>query len=872
MRKIIHLILIFLLLVPCSVLQASHQPEFSTAGFFELPNSGREVFSMNPAWRFYKGSVAGAEAISFDDTEWAVVSLPNGIEYLPTEASGCINYQGEVWYRKHFTPADALKGKKLFLHFEAIMGKSKVFVNGRLIKEHFGGYLPVVVDVTDALKWGEDNVIAVWADNSDDPSYPPGKAQDILDFTYFGGIYRDCWLVAHNPVFITDPNFEDEVAGGGLFVAYDKVSDASAEVLLKAHLRNDSRKTFTGVVEYELQQPDGTQVAFLNDKIQVRPGKAVTSKDKITVKNPLLWSPETPTLYNLIVRIRDHEGKVVDGYRRRIGIRSVEFKGKDGFWLNGKPYEEPLIGANRHQDFAVVGNAVPNSIHWRDAKKLRDAGMKVIRNAHCPQDPAFMDACDELGLFVIVNTPGWQFWNDAPEFAQRVYSDIRNLVRRDRNHACVWLWEPILNETWYPDDFAKKTRELVDQEYPYPYCYSGFDGKAWGDPNADPKITYFTREWGDNVDDWSSHNSPSRVARNWGEQPMLIQARHYANPTYTYTCYDALYRTPRQHVGGCLWHSFDHQRGYHPDPFYGGLMDVFRQPKYSYYMFKAQRSPEKQERLFETGPMVYIAHEMTPFSSKDVTVYSNCEEVRLTFMRDGKVSTYSKPLTEAGMPSPVITFPDVYDFQMDKAMSRKKKQEDVLLLAEGLIDGKVVATHEVHPARRPEKLLLWTDNEGVNLKADGSDFVTVVAAVADKNGNIKRLNNYYVKFHVEGEGRLLGDASILANPAPVKWGTAPVLIQSTLKPGKIKVIASVLFEGSQMPTSAVLELESVLTEHPLLYSEKEAVLISIASATGLGGTTVKSAAELEQERLQKEQNMQKLKEVEQQQEDFGEKK
>lgn len=257
--------------------------------------------------------------------------------------------------------------------------------------------------------------------------------------------------------------------------------------------------------------------------------------------------------------------------------------------------------------------------------------------------------------------------------------------------------------------------------------------------------------------------------------------------------------------------------------------------------------PRNRNAFFETGPMVYIAHEMTPFSSKDVTVYSNCEEVRLTFMRDGKVSTYSKPLTEAGMPSPLITFPDVYDFQMDKAMSRKKKQEDVLLLAEGLIDGKVVATHEVHPARRPEKLLLWIDNEGVNLKADGSDFVTVVAAVADKNGNIKRLNNYYVKFHVEGEGRLLGDASILANPAPVKWGTAPVLIQSTLKPGKIKVIASVLFEGSQMPTSAVLELESVLTEHPLLYSEKEAVLISSASATGLGGTTVKSAAELEQE-------------------------
>ena len=890
MKRIIHFILIALFLIPCCAVRASHQPEFSTAGFFQLPNSGREVFSMNPAWRFHKGAIAGAEAANFNDAEWTVVSLPNGIEYLPTEASGCINYQGEVWYRKHFSPADALKGKKLFLHFEAIMGKSKVFVNGKLLTEHFGGYLPVVVDVSDALNWGEDNVIAVWTDNSDDKTYPPGKAQDVLDFTYFGGIYRDCWLIAHNPVFITDPNFENEVAGGGLFVAYDKVSDASAEVLLTAHVRNDSRKAFTGVVEYELQQPDGTQVAFLNDKVQVRPGKAITSKDKITVKNPMLWSPETPTLYNLIVRIRDREGNVVDGYRRRIGIRSVEFKGKDGFWLNGKPYESPLIGANRHQDFAVVGNAVANSIHWRDAKKLRDAGMKVIRNAHCPQDPAFMDACDELGLFVIVNTPGWQFWNDAPEFAQRVYSDIRNLVRRDRNHACVWMWEPILNETWYPEDFAKNTRDIVDQEYPYPYCYSGcdsgargrehfpvlfthpsFDGKSWGDKDADPKITYFTREWGDNVDDWSSHNSPSRVARNWGEQPMLIQAQHYANPSYTYTCYDALYRTPRQHVGGCLWHSFDHQRGYHHDPFYGGLMDVFRQPKYSYYMFKAQRSPRKEERLFETGPVVYIAHEMTPFSGKDVTVYSNCDEVRLTFLKDGKTYTYNKPVVKEGMPSPVITFPDVYDFMVDKAMSRKKKQDEVLLRAEGLIDGKVVATHEVHPARRPEKVLLWVDNENVNLKADGSDFVTVVAAIADKSGNIKRLNNYYVKFHVEGEGRILGDAGILANPAPVKWGTAPVLIQSTLKPGKIKVTASVLFEGSQMPVSAVLELESYPAAHPLVYSEKDAVLIAGSSSLQSAGTSAKSAVELEQERILKVQNAQRLKEVEQQQEDFGEK-
>ena len=869
----------------------TYRPETSVAGFIPLPDCGRQVYNFNPGWRFFKGDICGAESVDFDDCSWTIVSTPHTVELMPAEASGCRNYQGPAWYRKHFVLPAETKGKQVLLHFEAAMGKQILYLNGKRIQEHIGGYLPFTLDLTaNGVQAGDSCLLAVFVDNSNDKSFPPGKPQYTLDFAYHGGIYRDVWMIAKSPVSITDAIESQTIAGGGVFVHFDKISEKSAQVYVNTELQNKDQHSETVTVETALTDTDGKVIRRASGKLFLKPGEKKTIRQQIEIKNPKLWSPDSPYLYRVQSRVKKGN-QSIDGGITRIGIRQAEFRGKDGFWLNGRPYKEPLIGANRHQDFAVVGNAVPNSIHWRDAKKLRDAGMKVIRNAHCPQDPAFMDACDELGLFVIVNTPGWQFWNDAPEFARRVYSDIRNLVRRDRNHACVWLWEPILNETWYPDDFAKKTRELVDQEYPYPYCYSGcdsgargkeyfpvlfthpsFDGKAWGDPNADPKITYFTREWGDNVDDWSSHNSPSRVARNWGEQPMLIQARHYANPTYTYTCYDALYRTPRQHVGGCLWHSFDHQRGYHPDPFYGGLMDVFRQPKYSYYMFKAQRSPEKQERLFETGPMVYIAHEMTPFSSKDVTVYSNCEEVRLTFMRDGKVSTYSKPLTEAGMPSPVITFPDVYDFQMDKAMSRKKKQEDVLLLAEGLIDGKVVATHEVHPARRPEKLLLWIDNEGVNLKADGSDFVTVVAAVADKNGNIKRLNNYYVKFHVEGEGRLLGDASILANPAPVKWGTAPVLIQSTLKPGKIKVIASVLFEGSQMPTSAVLELESVLTEHPLLYSEKEAVLISSASATGLGGTTVKSAAELEQEWLQKEQNMQKLKEVEQQQEDFGEKK
>lgn len=862
------------------------QPEYSTAGFFELPNTGRTVYSMNPAWRMYKGHLEGVEQPDFNDKEWDLVSLPDGIEYVPSEASGCVNYQGEVWYRKHFTPEETWKGKQLFLHFEAIMGKAKVWINGTLVNEHYGGFLPVIANVTEYLNYEEDNVIAVWADNSNDPSYPPGKPQDMLDFTYSGGIYRDCWMIVHNNVFITDPNYENEIAGGGLFVSFGHISQSQAEIRLDAHVRNSSNTYFSGKIEYQLFDKDNRRVCQASKAFSVSKGKARNTSLTIKVEKPELWEPDSPYLYQLHVLLKDKSGHIVDGYRKRIGIRSIEFKGKDGFWLNGKPYPYPLIGANRHQDFAIIGNALSNSLHWRDAKKLRDAGLRVIRNAHYPQDPAFMDACDELGLFVIVNTPGWQFWNKEPIFAQRVYSDIRNMVRRDRNHPSVWMWEPILNETWYPEDFAKNVVDILHEEYPYPYCYAGCDvtakgheyfpihfthplngaGGAFNTSKMNPKISYFTREWGDNVDDWNSHNSPSRVNRAWGEIPMQVQAQGYAKTDYKYTCYDVLYRNTRQHMGGCLWHSFDHQRGYHPDPFYGGIMDAFRQPKLSYYMFCAQRPVEKNNRLIaENGPMVYIANAMTPFSPKDVTVYSNCDEVRLTYCKNGKQFIYKKEKTDEGMPSPIITFKDVWDVMYDKQLARKNKHEESYLLAEGIVDGEVVATHKVMPARRPSKIILWADNEGTETIADGSDLITVIAAIADENGNIKRLNNYHIKFEIEGPGELVASKETFTNPREVQWGTAPILVRAKAQTGNIKVKASVVPNGTHTPMPAELIIPTTKAIHPLIADEDE---LNLQLKTHRNQQNLSSYDHGQSSDEARKQSQMRLKEVEKQQSDF----
>ena len=180
--------------------------EISVAGLFPLEGSGRVIYDFNAGWRFHRGDAEGAAAADFDDSAWEIVSTPHTAELVPAEASGCRNYQGPVWYRKHFTvPADCA-GREAVLHFEGIMGRQRFYVNGELVREHLGGYLPVTISLTDAgVRAGDACVVAVLADNSNDKSYPPGKPQYTLDFAYHGGIYRDVWLIGRAEVAVTEP-------------------------------------------------------------------------------------------------------------------------------------------------------------------------------------------------------------------------------------------------------------------------------------------------------------------------------------------------------------------------------------------------------------------------------------------------------------------------------------------------------------------------------------------------------------------------------------------------------------------------------------------------------------------------------------------
>ena len=476
-KSILTTLLITLITLPClSATPGSGVIDNSVAGLFPLEKSGRLVWNFNAGWRFHLGDITGAEAVNYDDKAWEVVSTPHSVQLMPAEASGCRNYQGIAWYRKHFTLPKETAGRDVILHFEAIMGKQTIYVNGREVMKHEGGYLPITLNLTAlGCTAGNDIIVAVKADNSDDKTYPPGKKQMTLDFAYHGGIYRDVWLIAKSKVAITDAVEENKVAGGGIFVQYDNISDKRADVYVNTEVRNNDNRPRTITVEQALSAPaQSVAVSQHQTKVNLNPGETRTVTQHFTVKNPQLWSPETPCLYNLTTRIR--EGKQsLDGGITKIGIRSFEFVRTDdaqgrkpGFYLNGQRYHQ-LVGANRHQDFAYVGNALPNSQQWRDAKRLRDAGFTIIRTAHYPQDPSFMDACDELGLFIIVATPGWQYWNKDKGWDEKVHQNTRSIIRRDRNHPCVLMWEPILNETRYPEEFALQALQITKDEYPYPY-------------------------------------------------------------------------------------------------------------------------------------------------------------------------------------------------------------------------------------------------------------------------------------------------------------------------------------------------------------------------------------------------------------------
>jgi beta-galactosidase len=768
----------------------------------------RLIFSFNQDWRFYRED-AGLPTIpvapdnrltDLNLAAWESVNLPHTVRLEPLNASGGRNFQGTCWYSKQFTADPQWKERVVSLKFQGAMQVADVWLNSQHLMTNDCGYLPFSLDVTQALRYDDGNVLTLRLNNADNPEVPPGKPQNALDFTYFGGLYRSVDLTVTDLVHITDPILRDRPAGGGVFVTIPTIAAGRAAVAIKTELANRSGADHSCLLRQELYAPGGKLVSTKERNLSIRAGEYQTFAQELEVSHPLLWHPEHPHLYLLHTSVL-REGKVLDDQYTRVGIKRIAFDRKTGLSINGEHFFS--IGANRHQDHPYVGYALPASAHYKDVKKLRDAGFTSYRS-HYPQDPAFMDACDELGVLAIVSNPGWQFMGDSI-FQQRVYRNARRMVRRDRNHASVLLWEAEMNES-DNSSVAAELYRIIHEEYPGDQAFTagnrirktvpGFT--AWDVQYSDNhgQRPEWYREWGDLVDNWTDQQGPNRIARGWGEAPMLSQANIH------FEMMDRIYAAQQQPVtddrprqsGAGLWAGIDAYRGYHHQPFLGGPLDLFRIPKFDYYMFQSQRPPVLSQELpnVDTGPMVFIASFATWQSSRSVLIFSNCEQVRL--VQNGKEIATQAPESGHSLPHPWFKF-NVARFSQGRSMlfgtnAAGPDTEFGELRAEGLIGGKVAATHVQLAPGVPAQILLTVDHCGRDLIADGSDWLRVYARVCDARGATHPYADDLISFSVSGEARVIGDASIGANPVRAEAGIATALIQATTRPGTITVKAS----------------------------------------------------------------------------------
>ncbi|WP_224994247.1 glycoside hydrolase family 2 protein [Cesiribacter sp. SM1] len=747
----------------------------------------------NKGWEFVKtaDTVVSPQLFSKtsqDTNDWQQVSLPHTAQLEPLVITG-EQWQGNAFYRKFFTLPPSQQGKHIAILLEAAMHEADVYLNGAPISSHVGGYLPFEIILTDRLKWGEENVLLIRLNNEDNPHIPPGKPMKDLDFNYFSGLYRNAWLVVKDKLHIPDAVSANRTAGGGVLVHYTDVSKEAANVHVQTEVLNNYDVPKSAQLRLTLLDTAGRQVAqYLAAEQSVNQRDYGTFKQILAVQNPQLWSPKSPYLYTLAVEVLNG-GQPVDREELKIGIRSIRFTA-DAFILNGE--ELKIRGTNRHQEYPYIGYALSDGARYRDAWKIKEAGFNFVRLSHYPQAPAFLRACDELGLLVMDAIPGWQFFG-GEAFQANALQDIRDMVRRDRNHPSVILWEASLNESGMDRAFMEKAHAIVHEELPFPEVYtSGWLDEAfdvfiparqhakpphyWNRYNKNKPLLiaeygdweYYAQNAGFNqkaFNDLKEEERTSRQLRGHGEKRLAQQALNYQEALNS--------NLQGKAVGDANWLMFDYNRGYAPDIEASGIMDIFRLPKFAYYFYKSQAGPEPDMRGFG-GPIIFIANYWTTESPTEVVVYSNTEEVAL-YLNDQLVAR-QKPDRNAfstHLPHPPFTF-SVSAFVPGS------------LKAVGYLQGqKVVETVATTPAK-PHAISLRYDRSGKDLEAGTNDVVFVYASVVDRAGTVVPEATNVIRFAVEaGDGKLIG-----LNPMPAEAGIATILLKAGKKEGDIRINAT----------------------------------------------------------------------------------
>ena len=417
--------------------------------------------TINAGWKFLIKETANIEDLPEVD-EWSTVNIPhtwNNIDAFDDD-DGYLRTIG--WYQKTIFLPDTDQNM-VFLKFEGAYQWSKVYVNGEFAGEHKGGYTAFTLNISKFIKLDAQNTILVQVDSRHNSGIPPLSG----DFTFYGGIYRDVQLIR------TGAYHFDRLDGStkGVYINGSKVSERSATLAVNTKVRNHKTKTGKLTVRTLLFAPGGQQIAKTEAPLRLSAGASGVASSALSVSQPKLWSPDHPNLYRVEVRLLDEKGEAVDEYITRYGFRWFEMDENRAFLLNGKPID--LIGVNRHQDYPGIANAMPDALHHKDMETLKAMGGNFIRIAHYPQDPALLEACDELGIIVWEEIPIVNAITVSESFKQNSTQMLREMIRQHYNHTSVVMWgfmnEVLLkykqglriNNDMAEDDYLKAVNELA---------------------------------------------------------------------------------------------------------------------------------------------------------------------------------------------------------------------------------------------------------------------------------------------------------------------------------------------------------------------------------------------------------------------------
>jgi beta-galactosidase len=716
-------------------------------------SEGRLVLPMNRSWLYSHTLVESAHRKDFDDSGYEKVVVPHTNVRLPWHSFDEKNYEFVSSYRRHFkAPAEA-HGKHVFVDFEGVMTASTVWLNGTRLGEYKGGYTPFSFELTPHLDFDGENVLVVDVDSSERPDIPPFGYE--IDYLTFGGIYRGVSLRIVPGTFLEN-----------IFARSKDVLSEHPGLDVDCHVLNLEAAES---LRLEVVLRDGDRVVEKGS--QTIPASAASSEAAVhtvrltSLKSIKLWDLAHPNLYSVEVSLW-RGNRQVDKVSRRIGFREAQFT-DHGFELNGKVIK--LRGLDRHQTFPFVGQAMPGRVQRRDAQILRNQlKCNIVRTSHYPQSPHFLDACDEIGLLVLEEIPGWQHIGDQP-WQDISVDNVSRMIRRDWNHPSVILWGARINESRDNHDFYTRTNAMAHKLDPTrqtggiryfqesEFLEDVFTMNDFGFPLKPPNHPRYLNT------EFVGHTYPTKTIDQVERltEHMIRHAR----------VHDQLASNP-QYAGGIAWCAFDYNThgnfGSGDRICYHGVTDMFREPKPAAGFYKSQCDPEEEIVL---EPAFHWARGDADVGFSKAVVCSNCDHVKL-YIRD-------EMIVEADPDRQQFPHLRYAPFTLDLGDPWHKWGD---LRLEGYIGGKLVITKHFSGNGVDAKFMLLPDD--TDLVADGADTTRVVLRVADEYGAVRSFANDAIKLELQGPAEIIGD-----NPFALVGGTGAVWIRAKEEPGRVRLTA-----------------------------------------------------------------------------------